>query len=190
MVIKAVLDTLLLFVNYSEGGGTDGGNGGIRSGRESPQQRTGSPDSSNGFNTAQLLKEAIEAYSDSKGKWLSYMYMYICGIRWFTCMLPISHWIYLEWIKIDFFQNHQSTNISPYTAPKSTACIMYCTSYVYTCTLEYTCTCLLAIISVAFCHIPQKFIPHSPFYASFFTGMQYTHTHTHSPLLGISLDSE
>ncbi|XP_019849453.1 PREDICTED: FH1/FH2 domain-containing protein 3-like, partial [Amphimedon queenslandica] len=69
MVVKAVLDTLLLFVNYTEGGGGGGGegNGGLKSGRESPQQRTGSPDSSNGFNTAQLLKDAIEAYSDSKG---------------------------------------------------------------------------------------------------------------------------
>ena len=85
MVVKAVLDTLLLFVNYTEGGGggTDGGNGGLKSGRESPQQRTGSPDSSNGFNTAQLLKDAIEAYSDSKGTAIIIIiiiiiYLFIC----------------------------------------------------------------------------------------------------------------
>ena len=88
MVVKAVLDTLLLFVNYTEGGGggTDGGNGGLKSGRESPQQRTGSPDSSNGFNTAQLLKDAIEAYSDSKGTAIIIIiiYLFICL---FVCLL-------------------------------------------------------------------------------------------------------
>ena len=66
MVVKTVLDTLLLFVNYTDAG-SDGGNGsGIRSGRDSPQ-RIGSPDSASGFNTAQLLKEAVDLYSDEKG---------------------------------------------------------------------------------------------------------------------------
>jgi hypothetical protein len=64
MVIKAVLDTLILFVNYSESNADS--SGGIRSGRDSPL-RTGSPDSGSTFNTAQLLKEAVEIYSDSKG---------------------------------------------------------------------------------------------------------------------------
>ena len=67
-----MLDTLLLFVNYSEG---DGGNGGgPRSGRDSPL-RVGSPDSANNFNTAQLLKEAVEAYSEIKGK--EYVWYYL-----------------------------------------------------------------------------------------------------------------
>ena len=85
MVVKAVLDTLLLFVNYTEGGGAaaaDGGNGGLKSGRESPQQRTGSPDSSNGFNTAQLLKDAIEAYSESKST-AQITYLFICLFIYF-----------------------------------------------------------------------------------------------------------
>lgn len=66
MVVKTVLDTLILFVNYTDAG-NEGGNGtGIRSGRDSPQ-RIGSPDSASGFNTAQLLKEAVDLYSDDKG---------------------------------------------------------------------------------------------------------------------------
>ena len=60
MVIKTVLDTLLLFVNFTESGG-DGGGG-----------RTGSPDSSGGSNTAQLLYEAVEAYSERKGLLVCY----------------------------------------------------------------------------------------------------------------------
>ena len=72
MVTKAVLDTLLLFVNYSETStdSSSGGNG-MRSGRDSPQ-RTGSPDSASGFNTAQLLKEAVEIFSESKGNVILY----------------------------------------------------------------------------------------------------------------------
>ena len=65
MVVKTVLDTLLLFVNYTESGDA-GGNGGGRSGRDSPF-RAGSPDSTSGLSTAQLLKEAVDAYSDQKG---------------------------------------------------------------------------------------------------------------------------
>ena len=59
MVIKAVLDTLVLFVNYAECS-TEGGNG----------TRTGSPDSAGGANTAYLFYEAVEIYSESKGMFL------------------------------------------------------------------------------------------------------------------------
>ncbi len=58
MVIKAVLDTLLLFVSFNESGADNGGGGG----------RSGSPDSSGGTNTAQLLYEAVEAHSEKKGR--------------------------------------------------------------------------------------------------------------------------
>ena len=63
MVIKAVLDTLLLFVSFNESG-TEGGGGG----------RTGSPDSSGGANTAQLLFEAVETHSEKKGSKKSYSF--------------------------------------------------------------------------------------------------------------------
>ena len=59
MVIKTVLDTLLLFVSFNESGGAEGGAGG----------RTGSPDSSGGSNTAQLLYEAVETNSEKKGQY-------------------------------------------------------------------------------------------------------------------------